>query len=193
VTLKVGALFAGYGGREMGLAQVLDCEPVWFSEVGKAPSRILAHHWPDVPNHGDITRIDWTQVEPVDVITGGSPCQDVSHAGKRAGMSKGTRSNLWVSMREAIAVLRPSLVVWENVRGAYSACADSDLGRCPRCVDPSHPGRTRSRSSCPRSRGWGSFQSRVCGQMVWRTSCRRRSSPRTIPSVRRRPACCRRQ
>ncbi len=72
--------------------------------------------------------------EPVDVLTGGSPCQDLSHAGKRAGMAKGTRSNLWVAMREAIAVLRPSLVVWENVRGAYSAAADSAVEPCAGCV-----------------------------------------------------------
>lgn len=67
-------------------------------------------------------------------------CQDLSHAGKRAGMTEGTRSNLWVQMREAIATIRPKYVIWENVRGAYSACADSEIdcemGRCPRCMDP---------------------------------------------------------
>jgi DNA (cytosine-5)-methyltransferase 1 len=89
---------------------------------------------PDAPNLGDITTIDWATVEPVDVITGGSPCQDLSAAGQRAGMTTGTRSNLWVAMREAIAILRPRLVVWENVRGAYSAPADSGVEPCPGCV-----------------------------------------------------------
>ena len=69
--------------------------------------------------------MDWEQVEPVDIITGGSPCQDLSSAGKRAGMTEGTRSNLWVNMREAIATIQPRLVVWENVQGALSAAAYS--------------------------------------------------------------------
>ena len=133
-TLRMGELFAGYGGLGMGVADVLDVELAWVSEFDKGPSKILEHRFPGVPNHGDITKIDWSQVEPVDVLTGGSPCQDLSHAGKRAGMTDGTRSNLWVAMREAIAALRPSLVVWENVRGAYSAEADSELVNDPRLL-----------------------------------------------------------
>ena len=119
--LKVGALCAGYGGIELGLSSVIDCEPVWFSEFDKAPSKVLAHRWPGVPNLGDMTKIDWTSVEPIDILTGGTPCQDLSTAGKRAGMAPGTRSGLWSSMCEAISVLHPRLVVWENVRGALSA------------------------------------------------------------------------
>jgi DNA (cytosine-5)-methyltransferase 1 len=130
----MGSLFAGYGGIELAFSSVLDVRPAWFVEFDKAPSKVLANHWPDVPNHGDVTKIDWTTVEPVDIITGGSPCQDLSHAGKRAGMTEGTRSNLWVQMREAINVIRPRLVVWENVRGAFSAPADSALEPCPGCV-----------------------------------------------------------
>ena len=134
MSLKIGALFAGYGGLDLAVSSVLDAQPAWFSEFDKGPSKILAHRFPNVPNHGDITRIDWATVEPVDIITGGSPCQDLSHAGRRAGMTEGTRSNLWVAMREAIAQLRPRLVVWENVRGAYSAAADSAVEPCPGCV-----------------------------------------------------------
>jgi DNA (cytosine-5)-methyltransferase 1 len=134
MTLKYGGLCEGYGGLTMGVQSVLGGELAWYSEFDPAPSRILAHHHPDVPNLGDMTRIDWRKVQPVDVLTGGTPCTDLSHAGKRAGMHEGTRSNLWVQMREAIHVIRPKLVVWENVRGAYSACADSEVGRCPRCV-----------------------------------------------------------
>jgi len=74
---------------------------------------------------------------PVDIITGGSPCQDLSHAGRRAGMTDGTRSNLWVAMREAIAQLKPTYVIWENVHGALSAEAASELEHCPGCMgDP---------------------------------------------------------
>ena len=125
--MRIGSLFSGYGGLDLGVMEALGGSVAWHAEFEDAPSRILAHHWPDVPNLGDVTKVDWSQVEPVDVICGGSPCQDLSHAGKRAGMTEGTRSNLWVAMREAIAVLRPSYVVWENVRGALSAAAASEL------------------------------------------------------------------
>ena len=138
--LTVGSLFAGYGGIELALSSVLDVRPAWFVEFDKAPSKVLAHHWPDVPNYGDVTTVDWSTVPPVDIITGGSPCQDLSHAGKRAGMTEGTRSNLWVQMREAINVIRPRLVAWENVRGAFSAPADSALEPCPGCVGGGNDG-----------------------------------------------------
>ncbi|MBE3135296.1 MAG: DNA cytosine methyltransferase, partial [Acidobacteria bacterium] len=137
----VGSLFSGYDG--IGLAvKMLWPEAVtrWVSDIEDGPRRVLAHRFPDAPNLGDITTIDWLKVEPVDIITGGSPCPDLSHAGKRKGMRAGTRSGLWASMCDAIDTLRPSLVIWENVQGAYSACADSDsdseLGYCPRCLDP---------------------------------------------------------
>ena len=110
----------------MAAETVLDAETAWFCEWDDAPSKILAHHWPDVPNFRDVTTVDWSTVEPVDIITGGSPCQDLSLAGARRGMTDGTRSNLWVAMREAIATIRPRLVVWENVRGALSATATSE-------------------------------------------------------------------
>ena len=125
----------------MAVEQVFGATTAWVSDVDKGACKILAHRYPDVPNLGDITSIDWAAVEPVDIITGGSPCQDLSHAGKRSGMTEGTRSNLWVAMREAIAHLKPSFVVWENVRGAYSATADSDLEHCQGCMgDPADRG-----------------------------------------------------
>ncbi len=131
---RIGSLFSGYGGLEQGVQAALGGTVAWHSEVDKGACKVLAHRYPDVPNLGDITAVDWSAVEPVDVLTGGSPCQDLSHAGKRGGMGEGTRSNLWVAMREAIAQLRPSLVVWENVRGAYSAAADSALESDPRLL-----------------------------------------------------------
>lgn len=131
---RIGELFAGYGGLGLGVQQVYGGEVAWVSEFDKGPSKILAHRFSGVPNHGDITKIDWAAVEPVDILTGGSPCQDLSHAGARAGMTEGTRSNLWVAMREAIAQLRPPMVVWENVGGAFSAAADSEVEPCAGCV-----------------------------------------------------------
>ena len=110
----------------MAVEAVTGAQPAWFCEWEDAPSKVLAHNWPAVPNFRDVTQVDWEQVPRVDILTGGSPCQDLSHAGKRAGMTEGTRSNLWVNMREAIATIRPRLVVWENVLGALSAEATSD-------------------------------------------------------------------
>lgn len=132
--LKLGELFAGYGGLGMAVEQVFNAELSWYAEFDDAPSKIMAHHWPGIPNHRDVTTVDWSQVEPVDIISGGSPCQDLSGAGRRAGMTEGTRSNLWVSMREAIATIKPKYVVWENVRGAYSAKADSEVEHCSGCM-----------------------------------------------------------
>lgn len=132
--LKIGALFAGYGGLDLAVESVFGARTVWVSEFDSAPSTILAHRFPDAPNHGDVTAIDWTAVEPVDIITGGSPCQDLSHAGKRAGMKSGTRSGLWAAMCDAIETIRPGFVVWENVRGAFSAEADSAVEHCPFCL-----------------------------------------------------------
>jgi DNA (cytosine-5)-methyltransferase 1 len=123
--LRYAELCAGYGGLSLAIEDAFPCaELAWYSEFEPAPSKIMAAHWPGVPNHGDMTAIDWGNVEPVDLISGGTPCQDLSHAGRRRGMTEGTRSNLWVAMREAIATIQPTWVVWENVRGAYSVgCA----------------------------------------------------------------------
>ena len=124
--MKIGSLFSGYSGLDLAVQSVFpQAQTAWHCEFDKAPSAILNHHYPDVPNLHDVTQVDWEKVEPVDIITGGSPCQDLSTAGKRAGMTEGTRSNLWVNMREAIATIQPRLVVWENVQGALSAAAYS--------------------------------------------------------------------
>lgn len=136
--LRVGELFAGYGGLGRGVQSVLGGDIAWVSEIDPGACKILAHRFPDVPNHGDITAIDWAAVEPVDVLTGGFPCQDVSAAGKRAGIRPDTRSGLWSQFAYAINQLRPRLVVVENVRGLLSADAHhpahSDLEPCPWCV-----------------------------------------------------------
>lgn len=131
---KLGSLFSGYGGLEMGVAAVLDTETAWVSDVDPGACKILAHRYPDAPNLGDITAVDWSAVEPIDVLTGGFPCQDVSPAGKLAGLRPGTRSGLWSYMAYAVAELRPSLVVIENVRGLLSAGAHSDVEPCPWCL-----------------------------------------------------------
>ena len=130
----IGELFAGYGGLGMAVQQVYGGELAWYSEFDDAPSRIMAHHHPGVPNYGDVTAIDWGEVPRVDILTGGFPCQDVSVAGRRAGMTDVTRSGLWSHMAHAIDVLRPGLVVIENVGGLFSANAASVMESHPWCL-----------------------------------------------------------
>ena len=121
MTLRIGSLCTGYGGLDMAVMDVLDATVAWHCQYDpddrhQYAARILEHHWPNVPNHGDITAIDWTQVEPIDVLTAGFPCQDLSYAGRGAGIKEGTRSGLWYAVARAVGALRPRLVVLENVR-----------------------------------------------------------------------------
>lgn len=141
MALKIGSLFSGYGGLDLAVQSVYDAEHAWFCEFDPAPSKILAHHWPDVPNLHDVTTVDWSTVEPIDILTGGFPCQDVSVAGRRAGMADGTRSGLWSHMAHAIDVLRPELVVIENVGGLFSAKAASTVEPHPLCMGADGTGR----------------------------------------------------
>lgn len=137
--LTLGSLFSGYGGLDLGVTMALKTlgihtRTAWVSDIEPGPCKVLAARFPDAPNLGDITRVDWTQVEPVDILTGGFPCQDVSTAGRRAGMKDGTRSGLWAMMADAIQHLQPRMVVIENVPGLLSAHADSDVEPCPWCL-----------------------------------------------------------
>lgn len=161
----IGSLFTGYGGLDMGVAMALDPDArvAWTSDVEPGPCKLAEVRWPGVPNLGDITQIDWADVEPVDIICGGSPCQDLSLAGKRAGMATGTRSGLWESMAAAVETIRPRLVVWENVLGALSARAYSPVEQ--------EPGMLGTRTNGPALRAAG----RVAGDLadlgystVWR-------------------------
>ena len=109
--MKVGSLFTGYGGLDIAVGGDL----AWYSEIDKPACKVLQTHYPNVPNLGDITKIDWAQVEPVDVITGGYPCQPFSHAGLRKG--KNDERHLWPYVRDAIDALRPRYAILENVAG----------------------------------------------------------------------------
>ena len=152
----IGSLFTGYGGLDMGVAMALDPDArvAWTSDVEPGPCKLAQVRWPDTPNLGDITKINWADVEPVDIICGGSPCQDLSLAGKRAGMASGTRSGLWESMAAAIETIRPRLVVWENVLGALSARAYSPV--------ESEPWMLGAGTNGPALRAAG----RVCGDLA---------------------------
>lgn len=132
--MKIGSLFSGYGGLDLAVMNVTGAEVAWHCEWEDAPSAILDKHFPGVPNYKDVSKVDFTQVEPVDILTGGFPCQDLSLAGKRAGLKEGTRSGLWLEFARAIEELQPRLVVIENVRGLLSATAHSDLESCAWCL-----------------------------------------------------------
>ncbi|MEZ7005637.1 DNA cytosine methyltransferase [Streptomyces sp. AD55] len=151
--LRIGSLFTGTGALDLAVMDVYDAEVIWHSQYeppdknGKEDknqyaAKILARHWPDVPNLGDITKIDWQGVldehGPVDILTGGFPCQDVSSAGRRVGLNPDSRSGLWNHMAHAISILQPKLVVIENVEGLLSAPAASDMEPCPYCVGDGH-------------------------------------------------------
>jgi len=126
--MRVGSLFTGIRGLDMAVESVFDAEVVWHSEVDPHASKLLAHHHPTIPNLGDITKIDWTQVPAVDILCGGFPCQDISTAGMQAGIRKGTRSGLWFRYADAIDVLRPRFVVVENVQALITRGLQTVLG-----------------------------------------------------------------
>jgi DNA (cytosine-5)-methyltransferase 1 len=120
--VKLGSLCSGYGGLELGVAQVLDVDVVWHAENDRSAATVLDTHYPDIPNHGDITATDWTAVEPVDVLCAGFPCQPVSKAGQR----KVTNDDrwLWDHVADCVRLLRPGHVVLENVSGLLTPWRD---------------------------------------------------------------------
>jgi len=113
--MRAGSLFSGIGGFDLGLERA-GFTISWQVEIDPYCQRVLAKHWPNVTRYGDITAMDWTTVQPVDLLCGGFPCQDLSFAGKRAGID-GARSGLWSEYVRAIRHLRPRYVLVENVPG----------------------------------------------------------------------------
>ena len=113
--MRVGSLFAGIGGFDLGLERA-GFEIAWQVEIDPYCQRVLAKHWPNVQRYGDIRAIDWGTVPRVDMLCGGFPCQDLSFAGKRAGID-GERSGLWSEYVRAIRALRPRYILVENVPG----------------------------------------------------------------------------
>ena len=112
--LRVGSLCTGYGGLDLAVERVLGGRLVWYAETDPHARTVLAHRFPGVANLGDIRAVDWGTVEPVDVLTAGFPCQDISNAGKRAGIT-GEHSSLWSAVVDAVRALHPSVVYVENV------------------------------------------------------------------------------
>mgnify|MGYP001300071571 CR=1 FL=1 len=124
--LRVLDLFSGIGGFSLGLERTGGFQTVAFCEIEPFCQRVLAKHWPEVPNLGDVERVEF---EPgsADVIVGGFPCQDVSLAGKRAGLS-GARSGLYRELVRALRVVRPKHAIVENVAALLGDGMDTVLG-----------------------------------------------------------------
>ncbi len=112
--LTVGSMFSGIGALDLGLEQA-GMVTRWQAEVDPYCNRVLARHWPHVPNLGDVDLIDWSSVERVDLIAGGFPCQDVSKASRTREGIDGEKSGLWRCMAAAVRDLRPRFVLVENV------------------------------------------------------------------------------
>tara|TARA_R100001463_G_scaffold15818_16_gene41238 strand:+ start:1895 stop:2752 length:858 start_codon:yes stop_codon:yes gene_type:complete len=122
-TLKLASICSGYGGLDLSVERHFknkgfDVETVWFVEKDKKCSQILSHHWPDVPNYGDVKTVDWETVSQPDIMVAGYPCQPFSVAGNRLG-EKDERS-IFEYIAEGISTLRPKWVILENVQGHLS-------------------------------------------------------------------------
>lgn len=199
---KLGSLFDGLGGFPLSGTQH-NFEPIWASEIEPFPIKVTKQHFPEMKHLGDITKINGAEIEPVNVITGGSPCQDMSVAGLRKGMMHGdlgseetTRSGLFMEQIRIIKemrandkangrtgkFIRPRFMVWENVPGAFSSNKGEDfravLEETAKVADetvviPQPPKNKWANSGCIVGNGY-SIAWRVLDAQYWGVPQRRR-------------------
>ena len=192
---KLGSLFDGSGGFPLA-GTLCDIEPRWASEVEPYPIAVTCSRFPNMKHLGDISKINGAEIEPVDIITFGSPCQDLSVAGKRAGLKhevngdeETTRSGLFMEavriikeMRDATNGKYPRIALWENVPGAFSSNKGEDfrvvLEELIKIVEPTAsmpavPQRGWAYADCHCGNGW-SIAYRVLDAQYIRTAQRRR-------------------
>lgn len=124
--MRYVSVFSGVEAATLAWHQ-LGWEPVAFSEIDPFPSAVLAERFPDVPNLGDITKVDWSEIGPVDLVVGGSPCQSFSVAGKREGLAGA--SGLMFEYIRCVREIRPRWFVWENVPGSLSSEGGAAFGQ----------------------------------------------------------------
>lgn len=122
--MRIGGICSGVGVLEAVACELFGASVAWHCEFDTAPSKVLAHHWPDVPNLGDITTVDLGAVEPIDLLTAGWPCQPWSVAGKQKGAAD--ERAIWPHIGRAIRILRPRHVLLENVPNVVAL---GELGR----------------------------------------------------------------
>ena len=195
VEVKLGSLFDGSGGFPLA-GSLCGIEPVWASEVEPYPIAVTRSRFPNMKHLGDISKINGAEIEPVDVITFGSPCQDLSVAGKRAGLKheangdeETTRSGLFMEavriikeMRKATNGKYPTFALWENVPGAFSSNGGEDFRivleelirvKEPTAVMPSVPQAGWAYADSYVGDGW-SLAYRVFDAQYWGVPQRRR-------------------
>ncbi len=193
--IKLGSLFDGSGGFPLAGA-MCGIVPVWASEIEPYPIAVTKSRFPNMKHLGDISKINGAEIEPVDIITFGSPCQDMSVAGKRAGLKhedngddETTRSGLFVEAVRIIKEMRgatngeyPRFAVWENVPGAFSSNKGEDFRLVleelikiaePTAVMPEVPKKGWAYADCFSGDGW-SLAYRVLDAQYIRTAQRRR-------------------
>lgn len=127
--MKYGSVCSGIEAATVAW-HPLGWQPQWFSEIEKFPSKVLQHHYPEVPNLGDMTKLfdnEAFQNSTIDLFVGGTPCQSFSVAGLRNGMAD-PRGNLALVFLKILDVKRPKWVVWENVSGVLSSWSDAEEG-----------------------------------------------------------------
>ena len=167
--MTLGSLFDGLGGWQIAACRA-GIKPMWSSEIEKFPLKLTSIRFPQTKQLGDVTKMSAGEIKPVDIITMGSPCQDLSTAGKRKGLA-GERSGLFVTAVELVHSMRkithgryPKYAVWENVTGAFSSNKGVDFKAVLEAF-------TKTSIPVPRHGKWaksGMVRSRIC-TVIWRT------------------------
>lgn len=195
IDMKLMSLFDGSGGFPLA-ASLCGIEPVYAAEVEPYPIAVTKNRFPKMKHLGDVSKVKGGEIEPVDIITFGSPCQDISIAGKRAGLKHAdmgddetTRSGLFLEairiikeMREATNGVYPRYVIWENVPGAFSSNRGEDFRTVLEefirvkekdAVMPAVPQAGWAYADCISGNGW-SIAYRVFDAQYWGVPQRRR-------------------
>ena len=115
--MKIGSLCSGYGGLDMAVEAFYGAQTAWMSDIDKSSSLVIDKRW-NLPNLGDLRKVDWSAVEPIDILTAGYPCQPFSNAGQRKGLND--PRHIWPDIKQIVSKLRPAVVILENVRGHLS-------------------------------------------------------------------------
>lgn len=170
MNVRVGSLFSGIGGLDLGLERA-GMRVVWQSEIDPFCCDVLTRHWPDVPNLGDCRETDWSEVERPDLVCGGFPCQPVSKAGRR----RGTQDErwLWPEVDRAVRALRPRYVLLENVPGLLAHGMGDVLGDL---------------AACGYDAEWDCIPAAAVGaphlrDRVWVVAYRQEDTPRSYPHI----------
>ena len=150
--LTLGSLFDGSGGFPLG-GLISGITPVWASEIEPFPIRVTTKRLPFMKHYGDVSKMNGADIEPVDIITFGSPCQDMSIAGRREGLD-GSRSSLFYEAVRIVKEMRcktngryPRYIIWENVPGAFSSNKGASAPTRARTSSPSSKRSARSKDT----------------------------------------------